>query len=96
MPRRYALFSIIAWTAAAILAMAWGTTYNWPDYLNVTYGYPLTWANHTLDTFVGPVDKWSLDMAALLVDLIFWVGTLAVGASVLLLWRRPTSKAPPP
>ena len=84
MPRPFALLLVIGWSVGAIVAMTWGTTYNWPDYLHVTYGFPLAWGIHTLDTIAGPVDKWWVDYAGLGGDLLFWLAPLAVGAWMIL------------
>jgi len=90
-PVPFVLSLMIIWTAFTILAVTWGFTFNWPDYLHVNYGFPLVWATHTLSTIAGPVDKWSVDISALLIDLVFWQGTLAVIVAVVLhvLNRRP-------
>jgi hypothetical protein len=60
------------WAIASVMAMTWGTLVNWPDYLHSNYGFPLTFATHTLDTIAGPVDKWRVDIGALTLDLAFW------------------------
>lgn len=52
--------------------MTYGTLLSWPDYVHVNYGFPFTFAIHTLDTIAGPVDKWSVDLGALLTDMSFW------------------------
>lgn len=58
--------------------MAYGAGYNWPDYVHVNYGIPITFATHTLNTIAGPVDRWSLDLGALIADLTFWLAGMAV------------------
>ncbi len=62
----------MAWAIAIVASMTYGTTYNWPDYLHVDYGFPITFAIHTLNTIAGPVDRWSLNVGALAADLVFW------------------------
>lgn len=81
------------WAVAAVLVMAWGVLVDWPDYVHANYGFPLTFAVHTLDTIAGPVDRWSLDVGALAVDLSFWlVGPFVIFvASVYYLLRRSAS-----
>lgn len=64
--------------AVALIAMLWGSTYSVPDLVNVSYGLPLRWGVNTLDTIAGPVDRWSVDLTALAVDLVFWFATLIV------------------
>ncbi len=63
-------------SALTIAALTWGTRYNWPDYVHVRYGLPLTWGVHTLGTIVGPVDTWSVNLTSLLLDLVLWLGLM--------------------
>lgn len=80
----WALFIfIILWSAAIVLALTLGITFDWPDYVHVNYGFPLVWGTHTLNTIHGPVDIWQVDTLALLVDLVFWLGSLLVGVVAL-------------
>jgi len=64
--------------AVALLAMLWGSTYSVPDLVRVSYGLPLNWGVNTLDTIAGPVDRWSVDLVSLAIDLVFWFATLIV------------------
>jgi len=68
----------VAVVAVALVAMLWGSTYSGPDLVNVSYGLPLKWGVNTLNTIAGPVDRWSVDLISLAVDLVFWFGTLIV------------------
>lgn len=63
-------------SALTIAALTWGTRYNWPDYVHVRHGLPLTWGVHTLGTIVGPVDTWSVNLTSLLLDLVLWLGLM--------------------
>lgn len=63
-------------SAITIAALTWGTRYNWPDYVHVRHGLPLTWGVHTLGTIVGPVDTWSVNLTSLLLDLVLWLGLM--------------------
>ncbi len=56
-----------------IIAVTWGTRFNWPDYVHVKHGLPLTWGVHTLSTIVGPVDTWKIKLVALTLDLALWL-----------------------
>jgi len=78
------LFFIIVWIAVTSLALLFGFTYNWPDYVHVDYGIPLTWATNTLNTFTGPVDQWTVNTLNLLADLVFWLSIMAAVTAVLL------------
>ncbi len=59
-----------------IIAVTWGTRYNWPDYVHVKHGLPLTWGIHTLTTIVGPADTWELNLVALTLDLALWLALI--------------------
>lgn len=69
---------VTAWTAASVLAMTYGTQLNWPDYVHVDFGFPMTFATHTLNTIAGEADRWAVDLGALTLDLFFWLGGMAV------------------
>jgi len=56
----------------ALIAMLWGWTYSVPDLVRVSYGLPLNWGENTLDTIAGPVDRWSIYLTSMAVDLVFW------------------------
>lgn len=69
--------SVVA-VVVALVAMLWGSTYSVPDLMRVDYGLPLIWGTNTLDTIAGPVNRWSVDVMFLALDLIFWFATLIV------------------
>lgn len=69
-------------SAVAILSLAWGITYNWPDFQHTNYGFPLVWATHTLSTIVGPVDRWNVDISKLVLDLFIWLGMLVAAMTI--------------
>lgn len=72
-----------------ILGLVWGQPFDWPDYVHVNYGAPITYATHTTSTLIGAVDLWSLDIGALAIDILFWaVGMIAIFAGFLYLVRR--------
>ena len=81
MVRRFAIAVVAAlvWAFASVVGMAHGTLLNWPDFVHVIYGFPITFATHTLNTIIGPVDKWNIDIVALTIDLSFWLlGLIAI------------------
>jgi len=69
----------VVWSVATVLALTLGIRLNWPDYDHVNYGFPMVWGTHVLSTIQGPVDIWKVDVFALLVDLVFWSGSLVTG-----------------
>ena len=81
------LFVMILWVSIAVLAVAWGTTFDWPDYVHVDYGLPFVWATHTLVTIAGPADKWNVNVAALIMDLALWLGSMVIVTAALLYLR---------
>jgi hypothetical protein len=82
---------MLIWAALTVVALLFGYTYNWPDFVHVDYGLPLTWATNTLSIFAGPANQWSVDLLALLWDLVFWLGTMTA-AVALLLYKLKTLK----
>ncbi len=71
-----------------LLALTLGSTYSIPDLTNVSYGFPNTWAVHTTSTIVGPVNLWSVDINALLIDLTIWLVALAALNIVISLFAK--------
>ena len=69
-------------TIIALLAMLWGSTYSVPDLVQVSYGLPFNWGVNTLDTIAGPVDRWSINLNYLTIDLVFWFASLMVAQFV--------------
>ena len=67
---------MIIWSVVTAVALTWGLNYNWPDNVHVDYGLPLAWATNTTSTIVGPADLWSVNLVNLLIDLVFWLGTM--------------------
>ena len=93
----YVAGAIVAagWAVAATVALAWGTLFNWPDFVHMNYGFPLTFATHTTSTFIGAVDKWSLDIGALASDFLFWIaGTIVIFGLFISLARRESKSNP--
>jgi hypothetical protein len=80
----YVLSFMFVWTAVTLFGLLWGFNYNWSDFAHVDYGLPLTWATNTLGTIVGPVDQWSVNIMNLLLDLLFWLSIMIVGAILLI------------
>ena len=78
-----ALF-IVVWLIVTVFALVWGFNYNFPDFVHVDYGLPLTWATNTLSTLAGPADLWSVNISNLLIDLVFWLGIMTMVVATLL------------
>ena len=78
----------VLWSMGMILALTWGFRFDWPDAVHVSYGLPIVWATHTLSTIAGPVDIWYVNVLALLIDLLFWLGLMIVGIALLIRIKR--------
>ncbi|MCW4016105.1 MAG: hypothetical protein NWF06_07035 [Candidatus Bathyarchaeota archaeon] len=75
---------LVLWIAVTVLALTWGNRFDWPDNVHVDYGFPLVWATQTLSTIVGAVDLWVVDLSALAVNAVCWLGIMVVVVSVML------------
>jgi hypothetical protein len=80
------LIASVVVIAVVLVAMLWGSTYSVPDLVRIDYGLPLRWGANTLDTIAGPVNRWSVDVMFLALDLLFWFATLIV-VQFLVSWR---------
>jgi hypothetical protein len=63
-------------SAIAVFALTFGIKVNWPDFVHVNHGFPLRWGVHTLSTITGPVDLWSVNLATLALDIVFWLAVI--------------------
>ncbi len=88
MKTRAVAYFITVWLAATFFALAWGSMFDWPDYVHINYGFPMVWATHVLSTIAGPADTWLIDTAALFINLLFWLGSMVMGAAIILRFRR--------
>ena len=86
---------IVAWAVLTILAVTWGTRFDWPDYVHIDYGFPFVWGTQTLNTIAGPVNQWAVGISALTLNLVFWLGIMVIFASVMLYFfnRKELKKA---
>lgn len=74
----------IFWIILAILAVAWGTRFDWPDNVHIDYGFPLVWSTNTLSTITGAVNIWVVDITALILNMGLWLGIMLITESTLL------------
>jgi hypothetical protein len=66
--------------------------FNWPDYYHIEYGFPMAWLIRTLNTIIGPVDRFAFQPIPFLMDWLFWLliaAAISVGGSRLL---RPRAR----
>ncbi|PVX24673.1 MAG: hypothetical protein CW691_06890 [Candidatus Bathyarchaeum sp.] len=98
---------LFLWTILTILAVTWGTRFDWPDNVHIDYGFPLVWSTQTLSTLTGTVDLWTVNLTALTTNLVFWLATMLTITAILLYFfnknnltnkksnpRKQDSKAP--
>lgn len=83
------LFFLIAGFVVTLFALLWGFMYDWPDFVHVDYGVPLTWATNTLSTIAGPANLWEVNISNLLIDLVFWFNIITIIVAVLLYRLKP-------
>ncbi len=82
------VFTVI-WIVVTSFVLLSGFNYNLPDFVHVDYGVPLTWATNTLSTIAGSANLWTVSIYNLLVDLVFWLGIMAIIDAVMV-WRLKT------
>lgn len=75
---------LLFWISLTILAVTWGTRYDWPDNVHIDYGFPLVWSTQTLSTIIGAVNLWTVDITSLIMNIIFWLGIMLIITSVML------------
>ena len=77
-----------------IMATSWGNRFDWPDNVHIDYGFPLTWSTQTLNTIIGPVNLWTVDIAALILNLTIWLTIMLITTTILLymLNKKPSVK----
>ncbi|MCJ7713693.1 hypothetical protein MUO66_04470 [Candidatus Bathyarchaeota archaeon] len=89
------LFSFLLIIALLIiLAISWGNRFDWPDNVHIDYGFPLTWSTQTLSTIIGPVNLWTVDVTALILNLTIWLTIMLITTTILLylLNKKPSAK----
>jgi hypothetical protein len=75
---------MVVWTFVSIIAVTWGTRFDWLDNVHIDYGFPFVWSTQTLSTIVGAVNLWTFDATALVMNLVLWLGIMLIVTSILL------------
>ena len=75
---------MVVWAFLTVASLLWGFRYDWPDFVHVDYGLPLTWGTNTLSTIAGPANLWDVNVSNLMVDLIFWLAIIVVAVALML------------
>jgi len=78
------LFFSVLLIILTILAVIWGTRFDWADNVHVDYGVPFVWSTNTLSIISGAVNLWTVDITALMMNLSFWLGIMLIVELVLL------------
>lgn len=81
--------SLIAMSVLLVLAMSYPLKKNWPDYVHVKYGFPLTWGIHTISTIQGAVDIWEVNISSLVINLLIWMGLTVLFQVIIQLRTEP-------
>ena len=68
---------------AMIVFTVYGFTESMPDNVNTRHGLPFMWGRHQTITIAGPVDTWTVDLKALVGDLVFWSAVTMTGPLML-------------
>jgi hypothetical protein len=78
---------VIGYTVAASITMivftVYGFTESMPDNVYTRHGLPFTWGRHQTVTIAGPVDTWTVELNALIGDLVFWSAVTMTGPLML-------------
>lgn len=74
----------ILWVVLTIIAVAWGTRFDWSDNVHIDYGFPFVWSTNTLITISGVVNIWTVDITALIINLCLWLGIMLTTELILL------------
>jgi hypothetical protein len=83
MDRKLVIGYTVAVSVAMIVFMVYGFTVSMPDNVYTRHGLPFTWGKHQQVTIAGPVDTWSVELKALLGDLVFWSAVTMTGPLML-------------
>ena len=75
---------LFLWTVLTVVAVTWQTRLDWPDNVHIDYGFPLVWSTQTLSTIAGPANLWTVNVSALMIDLILWLGIMLITTSIML------------
>jgi len=67
------IISLAGGLVLTLLSLTRVEYFPWPDFVHWKYGFPLLWLTHQTVSIAGPVDKWFLDLGALLADVLFWM-----------------------
>ena len=83
MDRKLIIGYTVAVSIMMIVCMVYGVTASMPDNVYTRHGLPFTWGRHQTVTIAGPVDTWTVELNALLGDLIFWSAVTITGPLML-------------
>lgn len=70
-----------------LVSVLYGYKVTYPDNVHLSYGFPMRWGTHQLITIAGPVDKWTINLMSLFIDLIIWLAVIVVVPELVKMWR---------
>ena len=71
-------FCLIIWALITVFAVTVSNRYDWPDNVHFDYGFPFVWSTQTLSTIAGPANIWTVDINALTLNLLLWLGIAVI------------------
>ena len=77
----------LVFSGLLLMSILYGFRVTYPDNIHVWYGLPLRWGTHQLITIAGPVDRWSVNLMSLFIDLIIWLAVIVVAPELVKRWR---------
>ena len=75
---------IAVFCTITVIAVTWSNQIDWPDAVHIDYGFPFVWATQTTSTIAGAVNIWAVDIAALTMNLVLWLGIIVIGSAALM------------
>jgi len=95
MNRKCVIGYAVAASVAMIVFMVYGVTASMPDNVYIRHGLPFTWGRHQMATIAGPVDTWTVELNAMLGDLMFWSAVTMTGPLMLTKDKAKEQPRPP-
>jgi len=60
-------------SAFLMLSLLRAEYFGWPDFEHWSYGFPFLWLTHQTSSIAGPVDKWTVDLLSLGLNMVVWL-----------------------
>lgn len=80
----FVVIFMVIWMVISVLGVLWENRYDSPDNVHIDYGFPFVWSTNTLSTIAGATNLWTVDISALIMNLIFWLSINLLTTTTLL------------